>query len=90
MRAELKVGAVDVADVKSELTLLSKKWLFSKNHYPEDSLTGKYKVQPGDRLESIGRKYNVPYEVLATINNIDRPERMRAGETIKIINFPEL
>ena len=88
MRSELKVTPVDIADIKTELSLLSQKWLFSRNHYPQDNLTGTYKVQPGNTLENIGKKFNVPYEILATINNITRPERLRASKTIKIINGP--
>lgn len=74
--------------VKSQLSKLADQWLFSKTFYAQDQLCSSYKVQSGDLLSSIGKKYNVPYEILMEINKIKRPESLRAGERIKIINGP--
>ena len=76
------------AFVKGQLSELADKWLFSKTFYPQDKLCGSYKVQPGDQLRTIGRQHKVPYEILMEINRIARPEALRAGETIKVINGP--
>lgn len=77
-----------LASVKNKLAGLSGRWLFSRDIFPGDSLTGSYTIQPGDRLVDIGKKYKVPYEILMTINDIRRPEMLRAGEKIKVINGP--
>ena len=74
--------------IKSKLAELSDKWLFSKVVYPEDKLTFNYKVAPGDMLSTIGKKHNVPYEVLMQINNMAKPEALQAGVAIKVINGP--
>lgn len=74
--------------VKAQLANLSTKWLFSRDPYTGDTLTSTYKVQPGDLLSQVAKQYKVPHEILMTINNIRRPENLRAGETIKIINGP--
>jgi lipoprotein-anchoring transpeptidase ErfK/SrfK len=74
--------------VKTQLANLSKKWLFSRDPYTGDTLTATYKVQPGDLLSQVAKQYKVPHEILMTINNIKRPENLRAGETIKVINGP--
>ncbi len=74
--------------VKEQLSQLADIWLFSKTNFPQDELCGRYKVQPGDQLRTISKKFNVPYEILMDINNIKRPESLRAGETIKVINGP--
>ena len=63
-------------------------WLFSNIHYDNDTLTDNYFVKPGDNLESIGRKYKVPYEILMTINGIKDARSLRAGDKIKVINGP--
>ena len=76
------------AFVKEQLAALSDKWLFSKLVYPEDKLCAGYKVNSGDVLENIGKKYNVPYEILMQINNIAKPESLQAGVMIKVINGP--
>lgn len=74
--------------VKEQLTALSEKWLFSRVVYPIDKLCSNYKVSPGDLLSKIGDLYNVPYEILMQINGIDRPELLKAGTTLKVINGP--
>jgi len=74
--------------VKEQLAQLSERWLFGKQVFPEDKLCTNYKVSPGDALERIGRLYNVPYETLMRINGIDKPELLRAGATIKVVNGP--
>jgi LysM repeat protein len=76
------------AIVKERLSELADKWLFSRTIYPQDRLTASYKVKPGELLSTIGRQFKVPYEILMEINKIDRPEALRAGEMIKVINGP--
>jgi lipoprotein-anchoring transpeptidase ErfK/SrfK len=74
--------------VKDQLSKLADKWLFSKTIYPDDKLCGSYKVKSGDLLSTIAKKYKVPWEILLEINKISKPEALRAGQVIKIINGP--
>ena len=74
--------------IKTKLAELSDKWLFSKLVYPEDKLTASYKVASGEMLSSIGKKHNVPYEILLQINNMAKPEALQSGVAIKVINGP--
>jgi hypothetical protein len=76
------------AVIKERLSELADKWLFSRTIYPQDRLTGSYKVKPGELLSTIGKQFKVPYEILMEINKIDRPEALRAEDTIKVINGP--
>jgi len=79
-------GGQERAYIKEQLAVLSDKWLFSKVMYPEDKLCAYYKVMPGDKLTTIGKQFNVPYEILMQINNIPKAEALQAGATIKVIN----
>ncbi len=74
--------------VKSQLARLSKKWLFSKDYIPGDTLTGWYEVRADEILEKIGKNHKVPWEILKTINNIHDPKLLQAGQKIKIIYGP--
>jgi lipoprotein-anchoring transpeptidase ErfK/SrfK len=74
--------------VRHILSELSEKWLFSKKHYPDDPLCGTYKVQPGDILANIAKKYKVPWEGLRDINKIGNPKSLQAGQIIKVVNGP--
>ncbi len=73
---------------KDELAKLSQTWLFSKTVYDDDTLCETYLVQSGDRLESIGNRYKVPYELLMTINSIAVPSSLQAGKHIKVVKGP--
>jgi len=76
------------AFIKKQFSSLAEKWLFSRTVLPGDTLCSTYKVKPGGRLGSIGRQFKVPYQILMRINNIRRPEALRAEETIKVLNGP--
>ena len=58
--------------------------IYSKEHLLEPA----YEVQPGDTLDRIAERYKVPYQLLAKINAIDDPYRLRAGEKIKVMQGP--
>jgi hypothetical protein len=76
------------AFVKKQFSSLAEKWLFNRTVLPGDTLCSNYKVAPGGRLANIGREFKVPYQILMRINNIERPENLRAEEIIKVINGP--
>jgi len=73
--------------VKNRLSELADKWLFSKTVYPQDSLCSSYRVKRGEILETIGKQFKVPWEILSEINEV-RPEVLPAEETIKVIHGP--
>jgi hypothetical protein len=74
--------------IKRKLSELADKWLFSRTVYPLDRLCSNYEVKPGDLLQSISNDNKVPWEILQEVNNISRPELLRAGQMIKIIHGP--
>lgn len=43
-----------------------------------------YKIKSGDTLSGIAAKYNTTYQNLAKINNIADPDKIQAGDTIKV------
>lgn len=74
--------------VKLQLAKLADTWLWGRDVLAGDKLTETYTVKRGDLLQNIAQKYKVPYEILMQINGISRPELLRAGQTIKVINGP--
>jgi lipoprotein-anchoring transpeptidase ErfK/SrfK len=75
-------------EVKKHLALLSQKWLMEKTVYPGDTLTELYKVPSGGVLAVIAKKYKVPHECIEQVNGITNPERLQAGQIIKVVNGP--
>lgn len=84
----MELNSRDMMDIKRRLAALAQKWLFSKDVYEKDTLTGQYKVRRGDLLETIAKKYKISYGILMTINNIKDARQLRADKTIKMVNGP--
>jgi LysM repeat protein len=76
------------AFIKDQLAQLANEWLFSPKIFPQDRLCSSYLVKHGELLSTISKQYKVPYEILQEINKIYRPEGLRAGENIKVLNGP--
>ena len=75
-------------EVKVQMAKLSEQWLFSRQVLEGDTLTGLYKVMPGDRLSRIGKNHQVPYECLMEINGIHDARALQADQTIKVVHGP--
>lgn len=58
--------------------------VYSTQHWLEPA----YIVRPGDRLEDIAQKLNVPWNILANINGIANPKALEPGETLKVMRGP--
>jgi hypothetical protein len=58
--------------------------IYSTQHLLESP----YEVQQGERLEDIGQRYNVPWQLLAKINGVDDPQSLRSGERLKVMRGP--
>jgi hypothetical protein len=82
------LNEAQLSSVKSQLSALSERWLFGRSVFPDDQLCDLYKVEPGDNLEALGRRFSIPYRILMRINSISDPRSLRSGETIKVINGP--
>jgi LysM repeat protein len=82
------MSAQQRSSVKDQLSKLSDQWLFSRTVVPSDPLCESYLVKSRDSLETIGKQYKVPYEILMQINNIKLAESLPAGQTIKVVNGP--
>jgi LysM repeat protein len=46
-----------------------------------------YVIQPNDRLQNVARKYQVPWEYLCRVNNVNA-KKIRAGQKLKVVDGP--
>jgi len=58
--------------------------IYSREH----RLERPYMVRPGETLEDIAQRYEVPWQLLANINGIDDPHRVRPGDELKVVRGP--
>jgi len=73
---------------ESLINQVSDFWLFSRRIFPNDPHCRRYRVASGDLLVNIGKKFNVPYQILMRINGIKKPSSLRAGQNIKVVQGP--
>lgn len=69
--------------IRSRINSLSRRVYFQvQPHYMPP-----YEVQFGDRLETIAKQYQVPWQYLAKLNRTN-PQRLQAGKKLKVIQGP--
>jgi len=85
---DMKLGDTVGGEVKKRLSELANQWLFGKTVYPGDTLTELHTVQSGEVLAILARRYKVPHECIEKINGIINPERLQAGQAIKVVHGP--
>lgn len=81
-------GTSDEREVRALLTRIADETVFSRRTIPNDPLVESYTVAPGDVLVNIGKKYDVPPEVLMLVNGIKDPRTIRADQKLKVPKGP--
>ncbi len=71
-------------DLLDLLDALSREVVFSRQHL----LDMAYVVAPGETLEQVAKRYDLPLEILARINAIDTTTPLRSGEKLKVVPGP--
>jgi LysM repeat protein len=72
------------SEVDALLGQLAGSVIYSTDHRLEPP----HLVQAGQRLEEIAKQYNVPWQLLAKINGIQRPDHLQVGQKLKVIRGP--
>lgn len=90
LNAMLKSGLNEsqADEARALLSRITDDTIFSRRRIPNDPLIDTYVIQPGDNLTTIGKKYDVPYEILMRINGIADPTKIRAEQRIKVLRGP--
>ena len=71
-------------DLLDLLDALSREVVFSRQHL----LDMAYIVAPGETLDQVAKRHNLPSEILARINALDTNAPLRSGEKLKIVPGP--
>lgn len=74
--------------IRAELTRIGNETIFSPRIFENDPLVSRYVIQPGETLGKIAKKQKVSADLLAAINDIADKNRIRAGQTVKIVQGP--
>ncbi len=74
----------EASEVNSLLGQLAGSVIYSTEHRLEESRM----VQAGERLETIAKQYNVPWQLLAKINGISSADQLLPGQKLKVLPGP--
>lgn len=84
-------GQLPQAEAEESRALLKRiadETIFGPRPFQGDPLVESYTIQSGDALVHIGRRFDVPYEIIMRINGIRDATRIRAGQRIKVPKGP--
>jgi lipoprotein-anchoring transpeptidase ErfK/SrfK len=82
------LSSTDAEAARKMIAEINQTVVFSPKRFANDEYGGTYSVQPGDLLQKIAVKYEVPWEALMRLNGMTDPKKLRAGQTIKVIHGP--
>jgi lipoprotein-anchoring transpeptidase ErfK/SrfK len=71
-------------DLIDFLDALASEVIYSREHYLEIA----HFTAPGETIEQIAKRYEVPTEVLARINGLDASSQLQSGTKLKVIPGP--
>jgi len=79
-----RLSAIEHQDLMRILDRVAGSVIYSNQH---NLLVPAYVVQPGDTLQSIAEKFQVPWQLLAKINGVD-PTQLPLGAELKVVPGP--
>lgn len=85
---QLGVQEPDLELVRAELTRIGNETVFSPRIHDNDPLVSRYIIKPGETLGKIAKANKITADLLAAINGIVDKNRIRAGQTIKVVTGP--
>ena len=78
------LSASEASEVESLLGQLAGSVIYSTEHRLEPP----YMVQAGEQLETIAKKYDVPWQLLAKINGLGSADQLQPGQQLKVMQGP--
>ncbi|UCC30589.1 MAG: L,D-transpeptidase family protein [Phycisphaerales bacterium] len=85
---QLGLPESELPTVRAELTRLGNETIFSPSIYEADPLVSRYVIKPGETLGKIAKANKISADLLAEVNRVPDKNRIRAGQTIKIVTGP--
>ena len=85
---DLGVSNGEDLQLRADLTRIGQETIFSQRIFENDPYASRYVIKAGDTLGKIAKEHLVSAEFLARINDIQDMNKIRLGQTIKIVEGP--
>lgn len=83
-----RLSPADTAAAHQAIAQANQTLIFSARRFANDPFGDTYVVKPGDSLAKIAQNCDLTWELLARINGLNDPRKLRAGATLKILKGP--
>ena len=83
-----RLSPSDSDAAKRMLAEINQTVVFSPKLASGDAFASSYTVKSGELLRSIADRFDVPWELLARLNNMPDPRKLRAGQSLKVVTGP--
>jgi lipoprotein-anchoring transpeptidase ErfK/SrfK len=78
----------DADAARRMLSEMNQTLVFSPKVAAGDAFASTYTVKSGELMRSIAEKFDVPWELIARLNNMPDPRKLRAGQNLKVVTGP--
>ena len=78
----------DADAAKRMLGEINQTLVFSPKVSSGDSFASSYTVKTGELMRTIAERFDVPWELIARLNNMPDPRKLRAGQNLKVVTGP--
>ena len=78
----------DTDAAKRMLNEMNQTLVFSPKVTAGDAFASTYTVKSGELLRTIADRFDVPWELIARLNNMPDPRKLRAGQNLKVVTGP--
>lgn len=75
-------------EIRTLLEQIANETIFSKRVFADDPLVEWYTVQPGDKLITIAKRTDAPFDAIILVNGLSDPKSVRANSKLKLIKGP--
>lgn len=83
-----KFEGSNIDDAKAFIGTLNEKIILGTQIFKADPYNKTWKVEPGTALWKLAKRFDVTAELLCRVNGLSRPDKLKAGVTIKTIQGP--
>ena len=83
-----QLAPADTAATKKAMADLNETIIFSPRKFPADEYGGVYPVKPGEKMKKIADSFDISWQLVARINGLADPRKMRSGMSLKVIKGP--
>jgi len=83
-----RLGPADAENARRMIAEINQTVVFSPKVFDGDEFAVSHTVRSGENLRAIADRHDVPWEIVARVNGMSDPRKLRAGQNLKVLKGP--